>query len=295
MCDRKTYYKLPMNIQALRNMWGETLEELAHAVGVGLTAISNYERGERIPERDVLILIAKHYRITENELIHGDFSSLPKMTKINSSPIELRQFVFDRFLPIVSSLDAMQNVHFREAFHLHEELSSKFVSGNAIYSTSDIEKCIDLYDKAIEDNVIEARANRLWWIIFLGAVINLMTTDLIAFAEVNDVNKCDIKKVMKSLLPSFAEKPSAEDKELIEVRKEFYETNIVDLLVNIRFLKLSQMYADLGDYYMAISYLFGLTPDTISPEMKSSMGFEMLMMFDTMGNFYAKRMLGLKS
>ena len=58
--EKKTFYKLGANIRGLRKGYGETQLDLAMTIGVEKTAISNYELGERIPERDVLIKIAKH-------------------------------------------------------------------------------------------------------------------------------------------------------------------------------------------------------------------------------------------
>lgn len=290
MCEHKTYYKLPMNIRGLRKMWGETQLDLAIAIDVQPTAICNYESGERIPERDVIVLMAKHYRITENELIHGDFSNMPNLANTKESPIALRRVFLEKFLPFACSLDAMQNSYFSEAFRMHKMLYHKIIREDMSFSMTDVEKCIELYDKAIEDGIIEARANRLWWTIFFGFVINILTVDLIELFEHTDIKKLNIKKVLKSMLPSFTEKNSKEEKELFELKKSFYDENIVDLLVNIRCLKLSQMYADLGDYYLAISYLIGLSPDSISPEMKTSMGLEMLMIFKTIGNYYVRKL-----
>ena len=77
--NSKEYYKLPSNIRGLRKTFGESITDLALAIGVGNTAVSNYELGDRIPDRDVLKRIAKHYHITENELVHGDYSNMKPM------------------------------------------------------------------------------------------------------------------------------------------------------------------------------------------------------------------------
>ena len=74
--NSKEYYKLPSNIRGLRKTFGESITDLALAIGVGNTAVSNYELGDRIPDRNVLKRIAKHYHITENELVHGDYSNM---------------------------------------------------------------------------------------------------------------------------------------------------------------------------------------------------------------------------
>ena len=69
MCEKdsdvsqKDYYKLGRNIRALRKINNESQEKLVEAVGLTKSAISNYENGIRIPEREQLRAIAKHYNI----------------------------------------------------------------------------------------------------------------------------------------------------------------------------------------------------------------------------------------
>lgn len=55
----------------------------------------------------------------------------------------------------------MQNSYFSEAFRMHKMLYHKIIREDMSFSMTDVEKCIELYDKAIEDGIIEARANRL--------------------------------------------------------------------------------------------------------------------------------------
>lgn len=43
--NSKEYYKLPSNIRGLRKTFGESITDLALAIGVGNTAVSNYELG----------------------------------------------------------------------------------------------------------------------------------------------------------------------------------------------------------------------------------------------------------
>ena len=47
------YPYLSSNIKSLRRVYGEEQLDLANAIGLTIPAVSNYERGERIPKRDV--------------------------------------------------------------------------------------------------------------------------------------------------------------------------------------------------------------------------------------------------
>lgn len=73
-----------------------------------------------------------------------------------------------------------------------------------------------------------------------------------------------------------------------ENKKEFWEEYAVDFYVNIRKLKLNLLYADLGDYYLAISYIFDIVCNGMSSEQNSAIGSEMLSVFSLMGNKYAR-------
>lgn len=54
------YPYLSSNIKSLRRVYGEEQLDLANAIGLTIPAVSNYERGERIPKRDIIARIAKH-------------------------------------------------------------------------------------------------------------------------------------------------------------------------------------------------------------------------------------------
>lgn len=49
-----------------------TQEEVAKALGISLSAIGMYERGERIPRDEIKILIAKFYDKTVQAIFYAD-------------------------------------------------------------------------------------------------------------------------------------------------------------------------------------------------------------------------------
>ena len=69
--------QLAKNIKYLRTAFGESQLDLALVLGLeSPNAIANYEKGIRNPKADIRRMISKHYRITEDELMYTDFSSL---------------------------------------------------------------------------------------------------------------------------------------------------------------------------------------------------------------------------
>jgi transcriptional regulator with XRE-family HTH domain len=51
---------------------GRTQEEVAKAIGVSLSAVGMYERGERIPRDEVKIALAKYYDVTVQSIFFAD-------------------------------------------------------------------------------------------------------------------------------------------------------------------------------------------------------------------------------
>lgn len=293
MCDKKFYYKLGENIRGLRRAYGETQLDLAIAIDVKPNTISNYEMGERLPERtlerDVLIRIAKHYMVTEDDLLNGDFSKTKKIKNYKINDIAIKRECFERCFPIVCSKEAMGNENFRLAYDLHMNLYHKILRNEAI-KQEEIEECERLYNKASEEKVEEARANLLWWTIIFSFAFSIMNSKIIDMIEMSNINNINAKDFVQMILPTFYEDifDSEQEKEIREEKKKYYEDKIVDSIVNIRLLKLSEHYSDLGDYYMALSYLVGLVPNETTKETNLAMGAELMSVFSIMGNEYAR-------
>lgn len=56
-------------IRLLRNERGVTREDLAKNIGVSLSALGNYERGERIPDASLIASIARYFQVTSDYLL----------------------------------------------------------------------------------------------------------------------------------------------------------------------------------------------------------------------------------
>lgn len=65
-------FYLNTNIRKLRTLNNESQEELGKVLNKGATAIGNYEKGIRNPDYIDLYKIAKHYRVTIDDLVKKD-------------------------------------------------------------------------------------------------------------------------------------------------------------------------------------------------------------------------------
>ena len=286
------YSRLGSNIKALRKSLGETQSDLLFAIGLegsSPSTISQYETGDRIPERDTLIKIAKHYRITEDELINGDFSHIKNISNNIANDKERSKEMLDRFFPLISSESALDNVHFKAGYKIHIELYEDLVNG-IDFDEAKVEKCLESYEKAKDDGIIEACANILWWNMLIAFSFSFITPALYENPSVFRKEKLTIKEAIKNgFLPSFEAEPTERESELAKTRMEFIEESQVQMIVNIYKLKHNETYSNLGDYYLALRHKFGLLSNSLSFEMNSAIGDEMLFDFSLMDNPYAKR------
>lgn len=279
--NRQEYYKLPSNIRGLRKAFGESQTDLASAIGVEKTAVSNYELGEKIPIRDVLIRIAKHYRITEDELVHGDYSDLKKM--YNDEMLDQQQniYIIDEKLPRVCSPKALENINFKQAYTLEEKIIKQ---ESADLANDYMQKCFKYYSAAIDEKVIEASANLLRQIFLIGMITCWIKPKAL---ETYETIKASPKKLVQTMyLSSSDDEPS---KEWLQQREEFLAEYELPIVLNIYRLKHSAEYSDLGDFYMALRYIFGMVRNGNSPELNSTIGYEMMSEFSMLNNIYADK------
>ena len=59
-------------LKELRKLAGKTQKEIAAAIGVTLSAYSNYEQGTREPSYQILVSIAKYFDVTTDYLLGLD-------------------------------------------------------------------------------------------------------------------------------------------------------------------------------------------------------------------------------
>lgn len=284
------YSKLGGNIRGLREAYGDTQLELALALGLNSTgAIANYENGDRIPIRDVLVKIAQRYHVTVSELINGNFANMRNVSARQLNDHSYNKAMFDKLLPIVCTEEALQNTTFRQAYSIHNKIYQAIVKSAEI-DPGLIDRCMGLYAAARDEGVIEGAANNVWWIMFFGIITSLMTPQLlqnISRIEKKDATVKDF--LLLGFLGEFGES-SDEDSatEYEQSRRDYLDEYEVKLLVDIHRLKHSNKYADLADYYLALRYEFNLLSNSLTPEMNKAVGDEMMITLSMMSNPYAE-------
>lgn len=272
---------LGRNIQRLREIHGDTLENLGDAIGFAKTTIKGYENGSRKPDPDTVKTIANYYGKTVDELMHTDLTSLEK---IDVQQVSLSSTVetFKKIMPLFYSEEAMNNASFKKGYDLSQKILSAFASGEILRGTI-ITDVTELFAQATnETEAPEAIANLLWSIfvwwsqIFDAKEMLALQNKLLS----KRIDMIELSREIKNVSPE------------VESRRQGFISDIDELLCgSIKSLKSDKDWSDLGDYYLALRYTNGLVDTALSVEMNVTMGIHLMIAYAQLDNKYAKMFL----
>ena len=61
----------------LRELRGtKTIQEVSQDTGIGITALSNYENGYRVPRDETKFVLAKYYNVNLEDLFFSQYSTI---------------------------------------------------------------------------------------------------------------------------------------------------------------------------------------------------------------------------
>ena len=152
------YSRLGWNIKCLREANNETLDDLVAAIGASSSGtLSGYESGTKKPSRDTLVNIAKHFFVTEDELVFGDFSYLSSLRVSDTLLADGKAMVslIETLLPCITSESAMECPIFLIGYKLHRELLRELSYGLP-FNHELLQRCKQCYDIADHKGVVEA-------------------------------------------------------------------------------------------------------------------------------------------
>lgn len=276
----KSENMLGKNIEQLRKIHGESLQELGDAVHFRNTTIKNYESGGRKPDPKTLQALAKHYGKTVDELLNSDLSELSTIKFVISSPEELVKMM-EIVLPLSYSDEALQNLHFKKGYDNCRRILDAFTHNENI-SGKIISDSFEAYEQATENSEIpEAVANILWLIFVLWSQI--LEKDMIKAGESFLYPRRNNPPFVKAYINAKAN----ESDEIKKKRQDFindFDEIIVELL---KALKSLPDWSDLADYYLALRYVLSMIDTGLSLEMNTAVGMQMMLSFLSLGNTYA--------
>ena len=269
--------QLGRNIQHLRKIYNETLDDLGNVIHCAKSTVKGYENGSRSPDLHTLQLLAVHYNIAVDELLNADLTDLENISiDLNSSccRAELIKLIF----PLYSSQDALENLSFKKGYELSQELLVGF-SNNEILVGNMIVRIFEAFSTAANEiNSFEAVANLLWTIFVWWSQIQ----------DTNQILSLHNKSLSKKLsFKDWMALKDMEDASIAEKRASFIAD--FNVLINdaIKILKSDQEWSDLADYYLALRYVVGMVDTGLSSEMNLAIGEQMMISFMSLGNSQA--------
>ncbi|MDO4650872.1 MAG: helix-turn-helix transcriptional regulator [Eubacteriales bacterium] len=260
--------ELKTNIRNLRKAWGLTQKELGEAIHVASNTVAMYEKGDRVPTVDILQDIASFLCVTVDQLIHEDFSRLDIQPTLITTETGV-SYVKNLF-PIIQSDSAMSDIHFRKGYLFSLNFWNNLSKGPLLEST--LTTALEEYDKSLSKNgTIESAANILWVLflkfIFLPDEYNQTVGEAIIHG------KGKYKDFFRDYVLNSNKAVGAKT---IELKHRFIEQHR-DLAVKmIKQLKASSIYSDLGDYYLALSYIYGFIDNGRSYDTNQMVGIEIM-------------------
>lgn len=269
---------LGKNIQYMRKIYGEKLEELGLVVNMTKSAVNDYESGRRTPNPETLEMIAKHYGKTVDEMLNV---KLYELEGFDSKELIDLDNMFEKFtliLPLAESRDAYENDSFLKGMAAVKEMLNAIRKGEGVKGIV-ISDAMEYFIEALEVDVYEAGANVLWCIFFLWLQQYSDLEVMLKFQTRLKSKQVDWKELIYE---------TQKNEKKVSKKKQAFIEDFNELLCElIRMLKEMEQWAQLGDYYLALRYVLGMVDTGYSKEMNQVTGMQMMIAFAQLGNRYA--------
>lgn len=269
--------QLGRNIQHLRVIYNETLDELGNIIHCAKSTVKGYENGSRKPDLQTLQLLAAHYNKPVDELLHTDLTGLENISIDLNSPVHTTELM-RAILPMYSSEEAMKNPNFKKGYDLSKKLLDGFSNAEVLPGNM-IVRIFEAYIAAADESEAPEAVANLVWSIFVW------------WSQIYDTNKLlslQNKLLSKKLsLKDYLKLKDTEDTVIVEKRVSFIADFDGVITEALKALKSEQEWSDLADYYLALRYVVGMVDTELSAEMNSAVGMQMMLSFMTLGNSYA--------
>lgn len=269
--------QLGRNIQHLRIIHNETLEELGGIIHCARSTVKGYENGRRRPDFQTLQLLAAHYNKPIDELLYADLTELESISIDMNSPSHIMELM-KTILPLYSSEDAMGNANFKNGYELSQRLLAAFSNAEVLPGNMIVRIFESFANATDESENLEAVANLVWSI-------------FIWWSQIYDINQIlSLQNKLQSKKLSFKDWmqfKDTEDASVAEKRVSFITDFGAIITEALKALKSEPEWSDLADYYIALRYIVGMVDTDLSAEMNSAVGMQMMLSFMMLGNSYA--------
>lgn len=259
---------LGKNIRALRDFSGLSGEEISVEMGYSSRWIFNHESGTNLPDAKQLNEIASFFGVSSDMLLNYDYSEL----EIMEAQKCLKAFVsnLENVIPFFK-ID-FDNSCFNKGYkYLLDIKHTDFPTKN------DYIQCKKMFISAWKETKRkEAVANYI-------AMIFYRFFEKESFSNQMDLSEIEYKKIIMSQYHIKQER--------VTNRKEILAEYGSDMEQCIKILKADSKWSQLGDYYLALKYLFGISSHELPIETSSQIGSNLMIDLCNCDNKYATSFL----
>lgn len=274
--------RLGNNIRVLRKAHGDTQEILADIIGVGITALSNYENGKRLPDDSILKAIAFRYHCPVDYLKSDDFSILSSTNTLFDDENLLS--LLDATLPVIELAESRNDFFFTKGYENTKEAIECLKNDDVDSAMHYFDKANDAYETSLKvSKTIESAANIL---VSLFTVQNMIVID----DYIDDENESQYRDShgnisVSKFMPRISKKYSPEDMEEKRTLRKYIRKESGKYIM---MLKKNREYSDLADFYIALRYAYSVDKSNFGQDNDKFFGIEMMKAFKRFGNKYAK-------
>ena len=264
------------NMKYMRKLYSLSQKEIGEILSVTQHGVSQYENGQRQLNYELVQLLANYFRIPVEQFVKEDLSKV--MVLNPSADINFVNDLFEIMFPVFSSEKALEDEAFRKGFKMLQNIirdskTMKAISSEYIYS------CVELFIESYNnEETLESVANAMGLMILVLAPAYDKERQNIANAILKEkvINKQVIKDHV--LRKEYIKDP---------LKEEFIEDNYEFILEGIRILKKASKWSDLGDYYLAVSYIMDTVNNEYDSDMNALIGEELMSTLVELENRYA--------
>lgn len=254
MFNEEQIKNISKNIEVLGTLFKESQRDIAEAIGVGETTISNYKKGKMAPKRENLSKIAKHFNISENELINSDLSILLDLNNGNGFYSFLTSFLKNLYIifPIIKLNEDIEDNDFENAM----KLNKIFYENIEQVKENDLKKIIELYFASYDKcQNLDSYANIAMLLLILKINSKEELKDYLDIYNPFDVN--DLELLTKDcILARFDDISFNEEKSNLEESEEDNILKFIDIIIDK--LADSEKYKEFIYYFISLRYIFGV-------------------------------------
>ena len=274
--------QLAKNIKALREMFGESQEELALILELkSKSTICQYENGDRIPNLIIAGKIAEHYRISCDELIYRNFSNVVLYENeeycVNDHLSDLT-----KAFPLVIPDESTANSFFINGFKEHQELYNRINEHQSI-EWEHIEKIMKNYSKSETEEPA------------INIVALFMLLKVLLDKQDGNIKIDGILNTQQLLRERYLYDPYSDYVFKINKDGTFNNENLNSFITEVlEYAHDFDKHRDLYEYYIALKFIFNITDNDIGREACKREGEIIMRELANTGNTYASKIFEIK-